>query len=127
MSPQSKRVSIVLIFAALTDLSLPTLADPPAHARAHGWRAKHVGHTGNEWELDYGVVSGTCNRKAVVTVLGGITGGVSYQLSPGVDRNLNGEECREFDLLAISGSDSQTKRGLACESVRGVWAIVEYR
>jgi len=49
-------------------------AAPPPHAPAHGWRAKHVGHTGYEWERDYGVLSGTCDRKAVSTVLGSMAG-----------------------------------------------------
>ena len=55
-------------------------ADPPDHAKAHGWRKKHdaryVGYTGREWEHDYGVVEGHCDRKEIGTVVGGIVGGV---------------------------------------------------
>lgn len=56
------------------------VAAPPAHAPAHGWRKKHdpyyVGYSGRQWEHDYGVLSGTCNREAVATVLGGVIGAV---------------------------------------------------
>lgn len=56
------------------------LADPPAHAPAHGWRKKHdpdyVGYSGRHWDNDYGVLSGTCNREAVATVVGGVIGAV---------------------------------------------------
>jgi surface antigen len=56
------------------------VAQPPAHAPAHGWRKKHdpyyVGYSGRHWEHDYGVRSGSCNREAVATVLGGVVGAV---------------------------------------------------
>lgn len=56
------------------------LADPPAHAPAHGWRKQHdpyyVGYTGTKWERDYDVLSGRCDREAVGAVLGGVVGGV---------------------------------------------------
>lgn len=72
------RVALVLAtFAAA--LSAPVLADPPAHAPAHGWRKKHdpdyVGYTGVKWTRDYEIRSGRCNREAVATVLGGAVGG----------------------------------------------------
>jgi surface antigen len=54
-------------------------ADPPAHAPAHGWRKKHgshyVGRTGVEWENDYDISSGRCNRDAIGAVVGGVVGG----------------------------------------------------
>lgn len=62
--------------------SLPAVAQPPGHAPAHGWRAKnrapvvHTGYTGAAWELDYGVLSGSCDRQKIGTVVGGITGGL---------------------------------------------------
>lgn len=69
--------AIVLLAASWSAL---VLADPPSHAPAHGWRAKHdplyVGYTGREWERDFGVVSGHCDRQAIATVLGGVIGGV---------------------------------------------------
>jgi surface antigen len=66
--------------AATAMLAAPTaLADPPAHAPAHGWRAKHdphyVGYTGNQWERDYGVSGGECDRDEVGTVVGAVIGG----------------------------------------------------
>lgn len=64
----------------VVSLALPALADPPAHAPAHGWRAKndpyYPGYTGKRWEQDFGIVSGRCDRQAIATVLGGIVGGV---------------------------------------------------
>jgi surface antigen len=54
-------------------------SDPPDHAKAHGWRKKHdpayVGYTGRNWERDYGVREGSCNRKEIGTVLGAVVGG----------------------------------------------------
>ncbi len=56
------------------------LADPPDHAKAHGWRKKHdpnyVGYTGRGWERDYGIIQGKCNRKEIGTVVGAVLGGV---------------------------------------------------
>ena len=62
-----------------------TLAAPPPHAPAHGWRAKndaghqhhhHRGHTRDRWEEDYGISSGRCNRDDIGTAIGGATGAV---------------------------------------------------
>ncbi len=65
-------------------LALPVLADPPAHAPAHGYRdkggkpgkVKHRGYTGVEWDNDYGIGSGRCNTDAVLTALGAAGGAV---------------------------------------------------
>lgn len=69
---------VVLVSAAL--LPLPSPAEPPPHAKAHGWRKKndpnYVGYTGKKWEKDYGVVAGRCNTAAIGAVLGGTVGGV---------------------------------------------------
>jgi surface antigen len=58
----------------------PAFADPPAHAPAHGWRKKndphYVGYTGAQWERDFDISSGSCNRQEIATVIGGIAGGV---------------------------------------------------
>jgi surface antigen len=75
----SKRV--VLVVAIMVSVwSAQAVADPPAHAPAHGWRKKHdpnyVGYTGTTWERDYDVSSGHCNREEVAAVLGGVAGGV---------------------------------------------------
>ena len=59
--------------------SAGALADPPAHAPAHGWRKKHdpeyVGYTGTKWERDYGISSGSCNREEIGALVGGVIGG----------------------------------------------------
>ena len=55
-------------------------AQPPPHAPAHGWRKKHdpyyVGYTGRQWERDFEISSGSCNREEIATVVGAIAGGV---------------------------------------------------
>ena len=78
-----KRLSqsgLVLLLAAAFGLALPAFAAPPSHAPAHGWRKKHdpyySGYTGRQWEHDYGIIDGRCNREAIGTVLGGVAGGV---------------------------------------------------
>lgn len=69
---------LVAVVAAL--VCLPALADPPDHAKAHGWRKKHdpayVGYTGRQWEHDYGIIEGRCNRDDIGTVAGAVIGGV---------------------------------------------------
>ena len=188
------RAATAILASSLVALSLPAVADPPAHAPAHGWRAKqnrqksYVSHTGYEWELDYGVQSGNCDRRAIATALGGVTGalianrvadsenrtvatligaaagalignrigrnfdkadeaclghalemakpgqtvawtnddtGVSYQVVPGADRQRDGSMCREFNFTAVSGSERSSRLGLACESERGMWQVVQ--
>jgi surface antigen len=71
-----------LVLVALVSLALvpvPSPAEPPPHAKAHGWRKKndpnYVGYTGKKWEKDYGVTEGKCNTAAVGAVLGGAVGG----------------------------------------------------
>jgi surface antigen len=70
----------VIAFVSLTLLPVPAPAEPPPHAKAHGWRKKndpnYVGYTGKKWEKDYGVIEGRCNTAAVGAVLGGAVGGV---------------------------------------------------
>src|SRR5262245_62372361 len=69
----------LLMTAALAAWVGEALADPPAHAPAHGWRKKHdpnyVGYTGVTWERDYDISSGRCNRQEIATVVGAIAGG----------------------------------------------------
>ena len=70
-----------------------TLADPPDHAKAHGWRKKHdpeyVGYTGRSWERDYGVIAGNCNRKEIGTVIGAVVGGaIGSQVGDGNGRTV---------------------------------------
>ncbi len=68
-----------LIVLVSTLICLPALADPPDHAKAHGWRKKHegayVGYTGKDWERDYGIIEGRCNRDDIGTVAGAVIGG----------------------------------------------------
>jgi hypothetical protein len=56
------------------------LATPPPWAPAHGWRKKHdpyyAGYSGRQYEADYGVSRGNCNRDEIGAVLGGVAGGV---------------------------------------------------
>ena len=81
VSPKGPKsvLPLVLILAASL-LPLPSLADPPPWAPAHGWRKKndpyYAGYTGRKWERDYGILDGRCNREAVGAVLGAATGGM---------------------------------------------------
>jgi surface antigen len=69
---------IAIVSVALAPMPAP--AEPPPHAKAHGWRKKndpnYVGYTGKKWEKDYGIIEGKCNTAAVGAVLGGTVGGV---------------------------------------------------
>ena len=64
-----------------TALALPCAAMgvPPAHAPAHGWRNKHdptyAGYSGRNWQRDYGVRLGRCDRAEIGALLGGVAGG----------------------------------------------------
>ncbi len=57
---------------------MPAAAQPPPHAKAHGWRKKndpaHSGYVGHSWPHDYGVASGRCNTAAVLGVVGAAAG-----------------------------------------------------
>ena len=70
----------------------PSLADPPAHAPAHGYHkhkdrhgdhdrhkpghARHKGKSGVVYASDYGIASGRCNRNEIGAVIGGVSGAV---------------------------------------------------
>jgi surface antigen len=70
----------LLMMSSLAVWAGPAFADPPAHAPAHGWRKKndpyYVGYTGVQWERDFNISSGSCNREEIATVVGAIAGGV---------------------------------------------------
>ena len=70
----------VVALVGLATVPVPSPAEPPPHAKAHGWRKKndpnYVGYNGKKWEKDYGIVEGRCNSAAVGAVLGGVTGAV---------------------------------------------------
>jgi surface antigen len=87
-------VSFALVCALPVLTAAPALAEPPPHAKAHGWRKKndptYPGYTGRAWTQDYGVVStGRCNTDAVLTAVGGVVGGViGSQVSNSSDRTV---------------------------------------
>jgi surface antigen len=76
----SVRTARFVALMLLAAWSVSAVADPPAHAPAHGWRKKHgatyVGRTGVKWEHDFEISSGRCNRDAIGAVVGGVVGGV---------------------------------------------------
>src|SRR5438045_3685546 len=78
-------------FIALSFVPVPSPADPPPWAPAHGWRKKndpnYVGYTGKQWPKDYGILDGRCNTAAVGAVLGGVVGGaIGSQVGSGDNR-----------------------------------------
>jgi surface antigen len=80
-----------LVGFACVAFALPGLADPPDHAKAHGWRKKHdpyyMGYTGKEWPHDYGIIEGHCNRDDIGAVLGAVAGGaIGSQVGDKSDR-----------------------------------------
>lgn len=74
-----KVASVAVLVIGLSAFGI-TLADPPDHAPAKGWRKKHdpqyVGYTGREWDRDYGIIEGNCHRKEIGTAVGAVIGGV---------------------------------------------------
>ena len=89
----SKRIATTLMTAATLSCALGAFAEPPDHAKAHGWRKKndpgYIGDTGRAWERDYGIVAGTCNRKEIGTVLGAVVGGaIGSQVGDGSGRTV---------------------------------------
>jgi surface antigen len=70
---------VLVIGAVLGAWVAPVLADPPAHAPAHGWRKKndptYVGYSGKQWTNDFDISSGNCNREEIATVIGAVAGG----------------------------------------------------
>lgn len=70
---------LVVALLSLSFVPVPSPAEPPPWAPAHGWRKKndpnYVGYTGKRWEKDYGVIGGHCNTAEVGAVLGGVVGG----------------------------------------------------
>src|SRR5713226_2248094 len=76
MKSSTRLAFVVLLSLGL--LPVPSPADPPPWAPAHGWRKKndpnYVGYTGKKWDKDYGIIEGRCNSAAVGAVLGGVIG-----------------------------------------------------
>jgi surface antigen len=72
-----RTIRTLLLAAAVAGFVGESVAKPPDHAPAHGWRAKqYVGYTGAVWDRDYAVTTGRCNREEIGAVLGGVAGGV---------------------------------------------------
>ena len=49
--------------------------------------------------------------------------GVSYVLVPGSGRHEHAGSCRDFTLTATRGREKSTRKGVACQTERGVWQI----
>jgi surface antigen len=49
--------------------------------------------------------------------------GVNYVLVPGNATRENAGSCRDFTLIATRGREKSTRKGVACQSERGVWRI----
>lgn len=79
-TPRARRIAYRALLTLLIALPCIALASPPPWAPAHGWRAKndptYAGYSGRQWDRDYGVTLGRCDRAAVGAVLGGVAGGV---------------------------------------------------
>ena len=88
------RNALTAAFCAIAVLATSVVvAEPPDHAKAHGWRRKndpnYVGYTGHKWERDYGVLEGSCNRKEIGTALGAVVGGaIGSQVGDGSNRTV---------------------------------------
>lgn len=80
LSPRARRLLRRTLLVLLIALPCIALAAPPAWAPAHGWRKKndpsYAGYSGRQWEDDYGVRAGRCDRADVGAVLGGVAGGM---------------------------------------------------
>jgi len=81
VSPHARRILARLLLVMLIVVPcIAALATPPPWAPAHGWRRQHdpgyEGYSGRQWERDFGVRSGICDRAQIGAVLGGVAGGV---------------------------------------------------
>ena len=74
-----RSLAATMLLAAAAMTAPLAVADPPPHAPAYGWRAKHdaryVGYTGYRWQEDFGVREGRCDRSRVSTAIGAVIGG----------------------------------------------------
>lgn len=91
LTPRTRRIVARACLVLLIALPCIALATPPSWAPAHGWRKKndpgYAGYSGRQWERDYGVRSGRCDRSEIGAVLGGIAGGaIGAEAGKGEDR-----------------------------------------
>lgn len=188
----ASKLAPVVLLSLCAAWTAEAFAQPPRHAPAHGYRKKnnphYIGHSGIQWEHDFGIRSGRCNRQEIATVVGGVVGGaianrvaepdnrliatligaaagafignrigdkldkadqgcfghtlemgevgrpvtwtnedtgVRYEMTPGADRDRNGSACREYTLMAVSGTDRTSQKGVACQSQPGQWQVMD--
>jgi surface antigen len=91
LTPRTRRTLARACLVLLIALPCIALATPPSWAPAHGWRKKndagYAGYSGRQWERDYGVRSGRCDRSEIGAVLGGVAGGaIGAEAGKGDDR-----------------------------------------
>jgi surface antigen len=96
------KLSAALALVSLSLVAVPSPAQPPDHAKAHGWRKKndpnYVGYTGKKWEKDYGIVQGRCDTREVGKVVGAVAGGaLGGVIGSRVSKN---EETRPVAIIA---------------------------
>jgi len=81
LTPRARRILTRALLVLLIAVPCIALATPPDWAPAHGWRKKHdpyyAGYSGRDWDSDYGVRSGSCDRNQVGQVVGAVVGGVA--------------------------------------------------
>ena len=88
-----RSLAVRLVPVLALALAAPVGADPPPHAKAHGWRKKndptYIGYTGKTWPQDYGVISGQCQTDVILGVAGAAVGGViGSQIGDGAGRTV---------------------------------------
>lgn len=79
MQKRHFRHAAVLALAGALVAPTVAFADPPPWAPAHGWRKQHdpyyQGYSGRQWDQDYGIIEGRCQRDVVGAAIGGVVGG----------------------------------------------------
>ena len=115
------KLALALSLAAVIGAG-PVLADPPAHAPAHGYykdkyKKKHYqGKSGVVYGHDYGIASGRCDRDEIGAVIGGVTGAAIGGQVAGRDDRVVGMVVGGV-LGAVIGhaiGDSMDERDRAC-------------
>jgi hypothetical protein len=89
----------------------------------------YAGYSGKQWERDFDISSGSCNRQEIATVIGGVAGGVianrvADEHKP-VATLIGVIACREYTLVTVVGRDRSTQTGIACQQQPGVWQVTQ--